>query len=271
MEEVKDVQSMFEKLNSIDVSKYTEKKQNLTYLSWANAWAEFKKVYPEATYIIKKTDDGVPYFGDFTLGYMVYTEVTAGGLTYEMWLPVMDGNNKAMKLEPWTYKVKEWKNGKPTGGFTDKHVAAMTMFDVNKTIMRCLVKNLAMFGLGLYIYAGEDLPEKPDDGPAPTVKKKKATSKKPADKKPPVTTTPPTDPVIDDVKYATLIARMAEAGVTNKQMNSVYKVKDVKELKVSQYIKAMKKLDATIEKHKKEQVPNSERGDSPMNTGPDNM
>jgi DNA-directed RNA polymerase subunit RPC12/RpoP len=80
---------------------------------------------------------------------MVYTSVTAGGLTYEMWLPVMDGANKTMKALP--YKYTTYRG--------EKTVEAMTMFDVNKTVMRCLVKNLAMFGLGLYIYAGEDLPQ----------------------------------------------------------------------------------------------------------------
>ena len=80
---------------------------------------------------------------------MVYTSVTAGGLTYEMWLPVMDNANKSMKLQSYTYKTKSG----------EKTVEAISMFDINKAVMRCLVKNLAMFGLGLYIYAGEDLPE----------------------------------------------------------------------------------------------------------------
>jgi len=66
-----------------------------------------------------------------------------------MWLPVMDGANKAMKATAYTYTTK----------YGEKNVEAATMFDINKTIMRCLTKNLAMFGLGLYIYAGEDLPE----------------------------------------------------------------------------------------------------------------
>ena len=66
-----------------------------------------------------------------------------------MWLPVMDNANKTMKLNPYTYKTKKG----------EKTVSAISMFDINKAVMRCLVKNLAMFGLGLYIYAGEDLPE----------------------------------------------------------------------------------------------------------------
>ena len=120
----------------IDVNEKTEKKGNLTYLSWAFAWAEFKKVYPSARYEVKKFD-GLPYVKADGVGAIVYTEVTAGGITYEMWLPVMDSRNQTI-LNP-------------------------KMTEINKTIMRCLTKNLAMFGLGLYIYAGEDLPEV-DDG-----------------------------------------------------------------------------------------------------------
>lgn len=139
----------FTQLYSLDCSQWVESKSGLSYLSWANAWGEFKKVYPDAVYEVKKDEAGKCYFGDEDIGYMCYTTVTAGGLTYEMWLPVMDGANKAIKLKPYTYKTK----------YGDKTVEALTMFDVNKTVMRCLVKNLAMFGLGLYIYAGEDLPE----------------------------------------------------------------------------------------------------------------
>lgn len=129
-----EAKTIFEKLYAIDVNGKTEKKGNLTYLSWAWAWAEFKKICPDGEYEVKKFD-GIPYVYDPNTGYMVYTSVTAGGVTHEMWLPVMDSKNKALKQA--------------------------TMFEINKTIMRCLTKNLAMFGLGLYIYAGEDLPEEP--------------------------------------------------------------------------------------------------------------
>lgn len=124
--------SKFEEVYKRDVTKWIEKKGNLSYLSWANAWAEFKKIYPDATYELKKFD-GLPYVHDSDTGYMVFTSVTADGVTYDMWLPVMDARNKTLMNA--------------------------TMFDINKTIMRCFAKNLAMFGLGLYIYAGEDLPE----------------------------------------------------------------------------------------------------------------
>ena len=129
------MEELFTKLNGLNVNEKTEKKGGLTYLSWAWAWAEFKKVYPNATYEIERFENNLPYVKADGVGYMCFTKVTAGDLTYEMWLPVMDYKNNAI-LEP-------------------------NMFDINKTIMRCLTKNLAMFGLGLYIYAGEDLPEVP--------------------------------------------------------------------------------------------------------------
>lgn len=148
--------SAFEILNNVNVNEHTEVKDTgktkLTYLSWAWAWAEVKKRYPSASYEIIKFN-GLPYVFDEKTGFMVYTTVTIEGITHEMWLPVMDGNNRAMLDHPYEVQTKYNK-------FT---VQAATMFDVNKAIMRCLTKNLAMFGLGLYIYAGEDLPEVVDE------------------------------------------------------------------------------------------------------------
>ena len=145
--------AVFEDLNNLNVSGHTEEKNvggtKLTYLSWPWAWAEVKKRYPDAHYEIWKSENNLPYAYDPQTGYMVYTSVTIEGVTHEMWLPVMDGANKAMKSAPYKYATR----------FGEKSVDAASMMDINKTIMRCLVKNLAMFGRGLYIYAGEDLPE----------------------------------------------------------------------------------------------------------------
>ena len=150
---------MFNALSNLDLSDKCEKRESLTYLSWANAWSEFKSAYPSATYRILKNENGLPYFSDPNLGIMVFTEVTVDDVTHQMWLPVMDSKNKAMKLEPYTYSV--WNNFKKA--FEEKTVQGASMFDINKTLMRCLVKNLAMFGLGLYIFQGDDLPEKSAD------------------------------------------------------------------------------------------------------------
>tara|TARA_R110000796_G_scaffold901_5_gene3429 strand:- start:2963 stop:3604 length:642 start_codon:yes stop_codon:yes gene_type:complete len=153
-------QTTFEKLSSINVNKFVEKKNGLTYLSWAYAWSETKKNCPSATYAIGETE-----YDDAT-GFMCHTEVTIDGETLEMWLPVMDGANKSMKKVEYTYTTR----------YGEKQVAPATSFDVNKTIMRCLVKNLAMFGLGIYIYAGDDLPNAQEEA-APTVKAKAVTGK----------------------------------------------------------------------------------------------
>lgn len=140
----------FAKLYAINVNNNVENRDGYNYISWAFAWAEFKKVYPDAVYkVIRNPANNMPYFDDDKFGIMVFTEVTAGGLTHEMWLPVMDGKNKAMKSTPYTYTTKKGQNT----------VESATMFDINTAIMRCLVKNLAMFGLGLYLYMDEKFPE----------------------------------------------------------------------------------------------------------------
>lgn len=154
MAEKKDdfVDSSFKILYNVNVNDFVEKKSNgvtqLTYLSWASAWAEVMKRYPNASYTIREWDDK-PYLEDEKLGYMVMTTVTINEQSRTMWLPVMDGNNKAQKSVAYTYKTKSG----------DKTVQPATMFDINTAIMRCLTKNLGMFGLGLYIYKGEDIPE----------------------------------------------------------------------------------------------------------------
>jgi hypothetical protein len=135
--------SVFERLSAINVNDHVEKKKDLSYLSWAWAWSETKRSCPDATYKIGETDY------DESLGFMCHTSVTIEGESLEMWLPVMDGANKSMLKKSYQYTTR----------YGDKSVEAATTFDINKTIMRCLVKNLAMFGLGIYIYAGEDLPE----------------------------------------------------------------------------------------------------------------
>lgn len=140
---------IYKTLREINVTGHVEQKNGLNYLSWAWAWDEVMKKYPNAIYEIERFDDK-PYLYDEKTGYMVFTKMSIEGIEREMWLPVMDSNNKAMLDHKYTYDTKYKK---------DIPVEAATMFDINKTIMRCLVKNLAMFGLGLALYSGEDLPE----------------------------------------------------------------------------------------------------------------
>ena len=124
----------FQKMHSIDVSKWVEKKNGLSYVSWANAWGEVKKLHPDATYTIYENADGWFYHTDGKTCW-VKTGLTVQGIEHIEYLPVMDYRNQSIP--------------------TDK----VTSFDVNKAIQRSLTKAAARHGLGLYIYAGEDLPE----------------------------------------------------------------------------------------------------------------
>lgn len=131
MEQIK---SVFETLNAVNVNGHVEKKNGLSYLSWAWAWAEVKKAYPTATYTVYENKDGMLYHTDGATAW-VKTGVTIDGLEHIEYLPVMDMRNKSIPVDK------------------------ITSFDVNKAVQRSLTKACARHGLGLYIYAGEDLPE----------------------------------------------------------------------------------------------------------------
>jgi len=126
--------SVFETLNAVNVNGKTEKKNGLTYLSWAFAWGEVKKNYPDAIYTIYENQQGWNYFTDGKTCW-VKTGVTIQGIEHIEYLPVMDYRNASIPAEK------------------------VTSYDVNKAIQRSLTKACARHGLGLYIYAGEDLPE----------------------------------------------------------------------------------------------------------------
>ena len=123
---------MSEQLLSINVNDHTEKKGKLTYLSWAWAWSEVLKIDPQATWEAVEFN-GLPVAVLPDESAMVKVIVTIKGHSKSCWLPVMDHKNQAIK--------------KPDA------------FKVNTAIVRCLTKCISMHGLGLYIYAGEDLPE----------------------------------------------------------------------------------------------------------------
>jgi hypothetical protein len=127
-------QSVFKTLFDVNVNGFVEEKNGLRYLSWANAWAEVKKAYPDAEYTIYENKEGWFYHTDGKTAW-VKTGVTINGLEHIEYLPVMDFKNKSITLDQ------------------------LTSFDVNKAIQRSLTKACARHGLGLYIYAGEDLPE----------------------------------------------------------------------------------------------------------------
>ena len=137
------MESVFSTLNSVNCNEHTEKKNGLTYLSWAWAWAEVKKRYPLAFYTIYENPAGWNYFTDGKTCW-VKTGMSIEGLELIEYLPVMDYKNASIPADK------------------------VTSFDVNKAIQRSLTKAAARHGLGLYIYAGEDLPK---DAPRPETAK----------------------------------------------------------------------------------------------------
>jgi hypothetical protein len=149
--------TVFEQLNAVNVNEKTEKKGQLTYLSWAWAWSEAKKLFPDMIRKIYETENGVNYFTDGRTAW-VKVGITINGIEEIDYLPIMDFRNSSIPLEN------------------------ITSFDVNKTIQRSTTKALALHGLGLYIYAGEDLPEgeapkkTPDSAKVKTANKKKLTA-----------------------------------------------------------------------------------------------
>lgn len=128
-------ENYFSKLAQIDCSDHVEKKGRFSYLSWAWAVKKLREVDPTATWEVKRFD-GVPYLKT-DCGYFVEVEVTVQGLPLSQIHPILNNQNKP--------------------------IAEPNSFDINTSIQRCLVKAIALHGLGLYIYAGEDLPEVQED------------------------------------------------------------------------------------------------------------
>ncbi len=134
--------SVFEILNAIDVSEHTEEKNRLTYLSWAWAWRVMKENFPEAQYKVYETEAGMIYHTDGRTAW-VKVGVTVDSIEHIEYLPVMDYRNNSIPID------------------------TLTSTDINKAIQRALTKAIARHGLGLYIYAGEDLPTEPAPPPPP--------------------------------------------------------------------------------------------------------
>lgn len=142
--------NVFETLNAINITDKVEQKNKFNYLSWAWAWGEVKKLYPDTTYVVYENANGWNYHTDGRTAW-VKVGVTINGLEHIEMLPVMNYNNNSIPLEK------------------------ITSYDVNKAIQRALTKAIARHGLGLYIYAGEDLPESDAQTPQANAK---ASSKK---------------------------------------------------------------------------------------------
>ena len=168
------MENYFKELNAVNCSDKVEKKGNLSYLSWAWAWAEVKKKFPDATYTIYEDAGGCFYHTDGRTCW-VKTGVTVNGVEHIEYLPVMNNRNRSIPLEQ------------------------VTSFDVNTSIQRSLTKACARHGLGLYIYAGEDLPE--DERPESEKANKNTTEDKPKQEPNPK---PPKPELVGEVEIETL-------------------------------------------------------------------
>lgn len=202
MEERK--KSVFATLNAINVNEHTEKKNGLTYLSWAWAWAKVKENYPDSFFTIYENPEGLIYHHDERTAW-VKTGVTIEGQELIEYLPVMDYNNRSMSLD------------------------RITSFDVNKAIQRSLTKACARHGLGLYVYAGEDLPE------AEAEQKKAEAKPRRAEK-----------PQIDEVALNAAIDKAMEA----KSVEELQEVWDghAEMQKASAFIASVKQAKAILQK-----------------------
>ena len=146
-------ESLFERLSQINVSEYTEKKGKFTYLSWAWAVNELKKIAPGAYWIIHEWGTGgneKPY-QQTESGCFVKVTVIAEGVEMTQIHPVLDNRNEPIKTP--------------------------NAFEINTSIMRCLTKAISLHGLGLYIYAGEDLPFGKSEKPKPSIEVENAIHK----------------------------------------------------------------------------------------------
>ncbi len=199
------MENYFAELNALNVGDKIEKKNGLSYLSWAWAWGEVKKLHPDAQYRIYENADGWNYHTDGRTCW-VKTGVTVAGIEHIEYLPVMDNRNKSIPAEN------------------------VTSFDVNKAIQRSLTKALARHGLGLYIYAGEDLPE--DAQKAAKEEEKKANASK-----------------IDEIKQASLLGEIKRTGWTVEGMldwlssKTETPVNSVKDITLAQYVGVMQRLE----------------------------
>lgn len=200
------VNNYFEELHKVDVTAKIEKKGRFNYLSWAYAWAELKKRHPEANYKVYETPEGINYFHDGRTAW-VKTGVTVNEIEHIEYLPIMNMTNQSIKLE------------------------SITSFEVNKAIQRSLTKAVARHGLGLYIYAGEDLPEE-GDGKATVAPAKK-----------------PIDPVLVQKNEVMKLLKILKVEVTKETANEIIEKKTQLELTDENLPEIISRLQVLVEEN----------------------
>lgn len=179
------MQNYFQQLNAVNVSEHVEKKGQFSYLSWPYAVAQLRLADPESFWEVRRFE-GLPYLKT-EAGYFVEVSVTVQGITLSQLHPVLDGRNKPLQTP--------------------------TVFDINTSIQRCLVKAIALHGLGLYIYAGEDLPDSAK-----------------------------TETLSQD-QQATIQAKIQEVGGSLDRLLTYFKVRSLGEIPATDYERVIRSLD----------------------------
>ena len=205
---VSDNVNHFARLSAINVSEHIEKKGGFSYLSWPFAVSQLRLADPTASWEVRRFD-GLPYLQS-DVGVFVEVAVTVQGVTLSQIHPVLDSRNRP--------------------------ILAPTAFDINTSIQRCLVKAIALHGLGLYIYAGEDLPQ---IGTEPAANDGQA--------EPPASPAPAPALVIGKAITVTqqkTIRRLAEeVGVDLARVLEYFGVKDVAEIAAADYLRVVRSLE----------------------------
>ena len=196
--------NFFEHLSKINVSQHIERKGDFAYLSWPFAVAQLRMADPQATWETKRFD-GLPYCKTET-GFFVEVAVSVHGITLSQIHPVLDGRNRPI-FEP-------------------------NAFDINTSIQRCLVKAIALHGLGLYIYAGEDLPQ----GDVP--KADEATTRPPA-----TVSTLPTPNAVSAAQLRYIDKLIVETGTDRNKVLEYFNLKSMTELTTQSASRVIKSLE----------------------------
>ena len=222
----------FQVLNGINLNSVKEKKNGLDYISWAWAWGKVKELHPDASSKVYENDMGWPYFTDGNTCW-VKVGMTINGLEHIEYLPIMDYKNQSIP------------------------VSKVTSMDVNKAIQRGLTKAIARHGLGLYVYAGEDLPETVNDPNDALSKAFKQTNAPKSENKPvskPVE--PPKsdpDPAVADVIVAPqdkemCVMALEALGTDINKVLTAYKYKSVEEMPLEKLQEAYRRKKASQKK-----------------------
>lgn len=201
----------FKRLLQVDVSKHIDKKGQFSYLSWPFAVSQLRLCDPNATWEVKRFD-GLPFL-QTNLGYFVEVEVTVGNVSLSQIHPVLDSRNRP--------------------------IATPSPFDINTSIQRCLVKAIALHGLGLNVYAGEDLPVDQDEPPVVGAKVTALTSRE---------IQPTNDGLINQEQLQALKTLIQATGTQTEALLAHFKMSTLESIPRSHVSTIMKALEAKKQK-----------------------